>query len=153
MLNTLQIRTCTKADLPQLLLLYQQLTGDAAQLSNEQAADIFDQSLKYEGTQIFIGVIEDVIVSTSTIIIVPNLTRTGSPFGLIENVVPKESHRKLGHGRAVLNACVKHAWSMGCYKVMLLTGSNNPATRQFYSDSGFKQDKTGFQIRRIQARS
>jgi hypothetical protein len=38
-----------------------------------------------------------------------------------------------------------------CYKVMLLTGSNDPATPRFYEDAGFEQSKTGFQARRISA--
>jgi hypothetical protein len=39
-----------------------------------------------------------------------------------------------------------------CYKVMLLTGSKNPATLKFYSDVGFEQNKTGYQIRQLPVR-
>ncbi|WP_235909151.1 MULTISPECIES: hypothetical protein [Brucella/Ochrobactrum group] len=31
----------------------------------------------------------------------------------------------------------------GCYKVMLLTGSKQPATLKFYHDVGFEQNKAG----------
>ena len=152
MTNNLIIRPAIKSDLPQLLDIYQELTGDETKVLNANAAIIFDHFLKYEGSQIFLGLFDNIIVSTCTVIVVPNLTRNGTPYGLIENVVTRQSHQKKGHGRAVLKAAVEHAWSKNCYKVMLLTGSNDPETHKFYSGCGFKQDKTGFQIRKIPPR-
>lgn len=43
-------------------------------------------------------------------------------------------------------------WQQRCYKVMLLTGSTNPATLKFYREVGFEQNKTGFQIRQVPVR-
>jgi GNAT superfamily N-acetyltransferase len=79
---------------------------------------------------------------------VPNLTRGGAPYALIENVVTHADHRKKGYAAAVIGRAVEEAWKAGCYKVMLLTGSKNPATLRFYENCGFVQDKTGYQIRR-----
>jgi hypothetical protein len=47
----------------------------------------------------------------------------------------------------VIRHAVGHAWDKGCFKVMLLTGSQDPATLKFYEGCGFVQNKTGFQIR------
>lgn len=80
--------------------------------------------------------------------VIPNLTRGGRPYALIENVVTHADHRQRGHGRALLHAAVAAAWEAGCYKVMLMTGSKRPETLRFYADAGFEQSKTGFQIRR-----
>ena len=152
MTNALTIRAGAEEDLPQLLDLYRQLSGDETQVSKTTAVQVFNYFLAYKGSQIFIGQLESKIVTTCTVVIVPNLTRNGMPYGLIENVVTEQSHQKKGYGRAVLKTAVEHAWSNNCYKVMLLTGSNDPKTHKFYSGCGFKQDKTGFQIRRIPPR-
>jgi GNAT superfamily N-acetyltransferase len=48
----------------------------------------------------------------------------------------------------VMQAAVDHAWSNGCYKVMLMTGRTDPAVLRFYEACGFQRGKTAFQIRR-----
>ena len=60
--------------------------------------------------------------------------------------------RGRGYGKAVLAHAVETAWSLGCYKVMLLTGSKDPATLGFYEDAGFARSKTGFEMRRLPPR-
>ena len=70
-------------------------------------------------------------------VVVPNLTRGCRPYGLIENVVTHGAHRGAGHGKAVLEAALQHAWRQGCYKVMLMTGRKDPAIQQFYCNAGF----------------
>jgi hypothetical protein len=45
---------------------------------------------------------------------------------------------------------IREAWRRGCYKVMLLTGSKNPATHAFYRACGLTPDvKTGYVARRL----
>jgi GNAT superfamily N-acetyltransferase len=45
----------------------------------------------------------------------------------------------------VLRSALDLAWRLGCYKVMLLTGSKEPGVHRFYERAGFaKDDKTGF---------
>ncbi len=85
--------------------------------------------------------------------VIPNLTRGGTPYALIENMVTHADWRKRGFGSAILKAATERAWEEGCYKVMLMTGSKNPATLAFYAAAGFEQTKTGFQIRRHPQRS
>ena len=80
--------------------------------------------------------------------VIPNLTRGGKPYALIENMVTRADWRKRGFGSAILKAETEQAWEEGCYKVMLLTGSRKPDTLAFYAAAGFEQSKTGFQIKR-----
>jgi ribosomal protein S18 acetylase RimI-like enzyme len=58
--------------------------------------------------------------------------------------VTHAAHRCQGHGRAVLDAALAAAWAAGCYKAMLLTGSQQDAIFRFYEAAGFRRgEKTG----------
>lgn len=69
--------------------------------------------------------------------VIPNLTRGGRPYGLIENVVTHADFRKRGIGKALLAHTLAYAWSVHCYKVMLMTGRKDEATLRFYEGAGF----------------
>jgi GNAT superfamily N-acetyltransferase len=89
------------------------------------------------------------LVSSCSLSIIPNLTRGGRPYAVIENVVTDADWRRRGLGRQVLAAATAQAWAAGCYKVMLATGSRREATLQFYEGAGFERGaKTYFEMRR-----
>ncbi|MDQ6433131.1 GNAT family N-acetyltransferase [Mesorhizobium sp. LHD-90] len=146
------VRTAGEGDLLALLGLYRQLIPDDPELSLDAARDIFRRLGTYPGSAIFLGSVGDVLAATCTLVVIPNLTRGGASYGLIENVVTDAAHRGRGFGRAMLAEAAGAAWRSGCYKVMLLTGAKDPATLNFYERAGFRQDKTGFQMRRIPPR-
>jgi GNAT superfamily N-acetyltransferase len=152
MVSDLLVRSIEKADLPALLELYRDLTPSDPPLALEDAASIWKQLSRYPGSAIFVGTQRQVLVTTCTLIVVPNLTRGGLPYALVENVVTGSKYRKQGNGAAVLKHAIVAAWNLNCYKVMLLTGSKDPATLKFYQEVGFVQNKTGFQIRRLPVR-
>lgn len=149
MSNVLTIREAGKNDLDRLLDLYLHLTPNNVPFSSARAAVIFAKFLQYEGSAIFLGEIGQELVSSCTLVVVPNLTRNGTPYGLVENVVTHERHRCRGYGKSVLDAASEHAWGVGCYKVMLMTGASEAGTLAFYEKAGFQQSKTGFQKRRV----
>jgi GNAT superfamily N-acetyltransferase len=148
----LLIRAVEQADLPALLELYRDLNPSDPPLAVADATSIWRQVSNYPGSMIFVGVRQNALVTSCTLIVVPNLTRGGLPYALIENVVTGAKHRKQGHGGAVLKHAIAEAWKHDCYKVMLLTGSKNQATLKFYRDVGFEQNKTGYQIRQLPVR-
>jgi GNAT superfamily N-acetyltransferase len=145
-------RVASRADLPQLLSLYLHLDPADQFPTLDVAERCFDDLHNYRGSSIFVGVVDADIVTSCTLIVVPNLTRAGQPYGLIENVVTHAHFRGRGFGKRVLQAAVAAAWQVDCYKVMLMTGSKKPSTLAFYSSAGFEQTKTGFQIRRLAPR-
>jgi len=142
------IRPAASGDLPGLTTLYRHLNPTDPVLDETMAEERFSAILAQPGMTVFIGFAGDLAASTATLIVVPNLTRNGASYALIENVVTHADHRQRGHAGAVIGHAVTEAWKAGCYKVMLLTGSTNPATHRFYENCGFLRDKTGFQIRR-----
>jgi GNAT superfamily N-acetyltransferase len=151
--DSLTTRPATRADLPGLLDLYQHLDPEDDRPTLDTAARVLDRFLAYAGSAILLGEVDGALVASCTLVVVPNLTRGGSPYGLIENVVTHSDFRRRGYGKQVLAAASSAAWDARCYKVMLMAGSKKPEILKFYLDAGFEQSKTGFQKRRIAARS
>ncbi len=151
-MSTLVVRPADRSDLPRLLDLYVHLDPDDARCQPEEAAAILDRLSRLEGSAVLVGAVGDRLVTTCTLVVIPNLTRGDQPYALIENVVTHADHRGAGFGRAILGAAVERAWAAGCYKVMLMTGSRKPSTLAFYEAAGFAPSKTGFQVRRIAVR-
>ncbi|MBB3607246.1 GNAT family N-acetyltransferase [Rhizobium sp. BK602] len=142
------IRPAAAGDLPTLLALYRHLNPGDPELEPALAEDRFAEMLAHPGMTIFAAFIGTIAVSSVTLAVIPNLTRGAASYALIENVVTHAEHRQRGHARVLIRKAIETAWDKNCYKVMLLTGSKNPATLRFYANCGFSQDKTGFQIRR-----
>lgn len=147
------IRPASRADLPQLLALYPHLDPADRIPTLDVAERRLEELQKYEGSAILVALREDDIVASCTLIVIPNLTRGGQPYGLIENVVTHLAFRGLGLGKQILKAAVEAAWQADCYKVMLMTGSKKSSTLAFYAAAGFEQNKTGFQVRRLAPRA
>ncbi len=142
------IRPAASGDLPGLTVLYRHLNPTDPLLDETMAEERFCAILAQPGMTVFIGFAGDLAAATATLIVVRNLTRSGASYALIENVVTHADHRQRGYAGAVIGHAVTESWKSGCYKVMLLTGSKNPATLRFYENCGVISDKTGYQIRR-----
>jgi GNAT superfamily N-acetyltransferase len=148
----LTTREANRDDLSALLELYQHLAEGDERPSLDLAEEVFERFKAYKGSAIVVGQVKGALVASCTLIVVPNLTRGGRPYGLIENVVTHRDFRNRGFGKQVLLQAVDLAWEADCYKAMLMTGSNKRETLDFYHGVGFEQSKTGFQMRRIAAR-
>lgn len=140
------IREIRKNELSKLLGLYTHLhRKDAPLPEKSELMSIWEEITTNPRLHYFVLVNEDEIVSSCTLSIIPNLTRGGRPYGLIENVVTHTEYRRRGFGTSILRHALEIAWKNKCYKVMLLTGSKDPVIHQFYEKTGFKKGiKTGF---------
>ncbi len=152
-MTELVIRAAEQADLPALLDLYRHLIPEDVRCPDDKASDILERLERFQGSAVLIGLLGSDLVASCTVIIIPNLTRGGMPYALIENVVTHAGHRGLGLGKAILKAALARAWAAECYKAMLMTGSQKPSTLAFYEAAGFEQSKTGFQARRLPTRA
>lgn len=143
------IRTATESDLPELLRLLTHLNPDDPILPDHAAAAIWRESIARGLPIVFLAETEGRLVASCSLAVIPNLTRGGRPYAVIENVVTDAAWRRRGLGRRVLAAATQHAWAAGCYKVMLATGSRREATLRFYEGAGFDRgSKTYFEMRR-----
>ncbi|MET8094256.1 GNAT family N-acetyltransferase [Micromonospora sp. NPDC005220] len=141
-------RTARSADLAQIIRLYGQLNPDDPVLDDGSDAAAYQRILDTPGLSLFVLDLDGIVVATTYLNVIPNLTRSASPYAVIENVVVEESRRGTGLGRQIMAGTLQAAWDAGCYKAMLMTGSRNPATHAFYRACGFSADiKTAYLAR------
>jgi GNAT superfamily N-acetyltransferase len=139
--SSLFIRDLQLSELDALLRLYAQLhpTDDPLPPAAEVQA-LWADTLASGRYRYFGGYLADRLVGTCTLAVIPNLTRGCRPYGLIENVVTDGAWRGRGFGKALLAHAQDVAWDAGCYKVMLMTSRQDPATLGFYRAAGFEGD-------------
>jgi GNAT superfamily N-acetyltransferase len=116
----MKIRFADSEDLPKLLSLYRHLDPDDKETTVDDALRNLETLKRFAGSNIIVGCLDENIITTCTLVVIPNLTRDGTPYALIENVVTDTAYRKRGFGKAVLRHATDVAWHAGCYKVMLL---------------------------------
>jgi GNAT superfamily N-acetyltransferase len=144
----LVFRDATSTDLDDVLRLYRQLHPGDPVLNNGSNEATFAQILSSPGLHLFVLEADDVIVATTYLNVIPNLTRSASPYAVIENVVVERALRGTGLGKRIMSDTLRAAWDAGCYKAMLMTGSRSPSTHAFYRACGFAPDaKTAYLAR------
>ncbi|WP_139862663.1 GNAT family N-acetyltransferase [Bradyrhizobium ivorense] len=143
------VRTAAQHDLPEVLNLYQHLHPHDPELDTATAERVWSTLLASDFMTVIVAQAADLLVSSCTLAIVPNLSRGGRSYAVIENVVTHADYRRLGLGRRVLAHAIDLAWQADCYKVLLATGSKRESTLRFYEQAGFvRGGKTYFEIRR-----
>lgn len=146
---TIAARLAVPDDLPALLALYQFLNPDDPALSIDQRLlTLWSDILADSRYQYFVTEADHTLTAVCNLTIVPNLTRSARPYGLIENVVTHPNFRRRGYGSAVMQSALRAAQSQNCYKVMLMTGRQEESTLRFYESVGLHRgEKTAFIIR------
>lgn len=113
----------------------------------EAGEDILETAKRelQEETGAIVCEIDGKIVASCVCVIIPNLTRNVRPYAFVENVVTHGEYRKKGYATDCLNFAKKIAEENNCYKMMLLTGSKEESTLNFYQNAGYNSsDKTAF---------
>ena len=147
-MSGLEVREAEPDELHHVLALMRHLIPEDDPLDAEEAMRIWGRQRASGLLYVLLGWLDDQPVSTCLLAVVPNLTRGGRPFALIENVVTRTDQRGRGFGRTTMQTAIQRARAEGCYKVMLLTGRKNEAVFRFYERCGFdRHSKTAFQLR------
>lgn len=144
------VREIGKDEIDKLLSLYKDLHDKDEKLPNAQTINSVWEQIQNDKNIKYFGLFKGIeLLSSCTIIIVPNLTRSCRPYGVIENVVTHKECRNNGFGKSVLNKAIEYAWQNNCYKVMLMTGRLDEKTFRFYESVGFNRNsKQAFIIKR-----
>lgn len=139
------VREIKKYELNTLLELYLYLHEESIPKMTEHLQQTWETIINDKNHHIIVKEINGKIVSSCVCVIIPNLTRNIRPYAFIENVVTHKDYRGKGYATECLNFARKIAMSENCYKMMLLTGSKQDSTLQFYNNAGYNSaDKTAF---------
>lgn len=139
------VREIYSSELDKLLELYLHLHEEKVPEITEHLNNIWDSIVKDKNHHIIVNEIDNKIVSSCVCVIIPNLTRNIRPYAFIENVVTHKDYRGKGYATQCLDFAKRIAINDNCYKMMLLTGSKDDKTLNFYANAGYNSsDKTAF---------
>lgn len=139
------IRELKNDDFQQLMELYTHLHEKNIPEKDARVSAVWENILFDKNHHIIVAEYEGKIISSCVCVIIPNLTRNQRPYAFVENVVTHADYRGKGIATACLNYAREIAKNENCYKLMLLTGSKNENTLNFYRRAGYNsQDKTAF---------
>ncbi len=139
------VREACEKDLDEVLHLYLYLHEKDIPGQSQHLQNTWDAIIKDENHHLIINETDGKIVSSCVCVIIPNLTRGVRPYAFIENVVTHEDYRGKGYATQCLDYAREIAQENNCYKMMLLTGSKEQSTLDFYAGAGYNSsDKTAF---------
>lgn len=139
------VREAVKKDLDELLHLYLFLHEKDIPEQSQHLQNVWNEIISDKNHHIIVNVVDGRIVSSCVCVIIPNLTRNVRPYAFVENVVTHLECRGKGYATECLNYAREIAKNQNCYKMMLLTGSKEQKTLNFYENAGYNSaDKTAF---------
>ena len=139
------IREITDKDYKGLMTLYMQLHDNPMPEETADLQALWKRILHDKDHHIIVAEEDAKIVSSCVCVIIPNLTHNQQPYAFVENVITDKEYRKQGLATACLDYAREIAVRENCYKLMLLTGSKQESTLNFYRQAGYNsEDKTAF---------
>lgn len=134
----MQIEEVSEDELEQLAQLYQHL------LPNEVSIDRMREVLARNRTNpyhvVLAAKVEGNVVGSLLAVCCDMLFGQCRPFMVIEDVVVDEAHRRRGIGRALMDRAKRHAHSLDCSYIMLITDRRSPEPREFYTALGYNTE-------------
>lgn len=139
------IREIQKEDFIGLMELYMQLHDNPMPEQSEEVMAKWNRIIADKDHHIIVAEEDGKIVSSCVCVIISNLTHRQQPYAFVENVITDERYRGRGLATKCLDYAKKIAEQEHCYKMMLLTGSKQENTLNFYRNAGYNsEDKTAF---------
>ena len=139
------VREICENELKELLKLYLHLHEQSVPEMTENLMNTWNAIINDRNHHIIVKIADGKIVASCVCVIIPNLTRGVRPYAFIENVVTDKAYRGRGYATECLDFAKEIAVRENCYKMMLLTGSKEKKTLDFYERAGYNStDKTAF---------
>ena len=145
----MNIRTGTEADLPRLIELMAQLRPDEPDAEDPSRVEDYARVLARmtaQGQRLLVAEDDGRIAGALVLAIIENITRQGTPYAIIENVVVDETARGQRLGEALIEQAIAEARQAGCYKVSLTSSKRRRDAHRFYERLGFVQTHEAFRI-------
>lgn len=146
-----RVRDATEADLPRIVELLAQLSLDEPRedvgppLPESYLAALREIDADRRQRQLVVEA-RGRVVSTASLIIVPNLSHKGRPYAIIENVVVDAAERGGRYGELILRYAIAEAGQAGCYKLSLTSNKRRRDAHRFYERLGFQATHEGYRV-------
>ncbi len=108
----------------------------ASDINQEKAKKILENIQSNPNHLIFVAIIDNKIVGSTSLLIEPKFIHEGGLVGHIEDVVVTREKQGLGIGEKLIEFSLEYAKKAGCYKTILDCSDD---VKQFYEKIGFKR--------------
>ena len=115
----------------------------ASNLSREKAKAILKKITANPNHVIFVAVLNNKIIGSTTILIEQKFIHDGGLVGHIEDVVVSKEHEGKGIGFRIIQTVLEYAKNHGCYKTIL---DCDDKVKPFYERLGFKRHSNGMRF-------
>ncbi|GJM11604.1 MAG: hypothetical protein DHS20C12_00070 [Pseudohongiella sp.] len=137
-----QVRPLPARDLPLAMdLIYEFEMPEVKKLRENDVRSIYSKIIAAGGA-VFGAYRGSKIVGTCTLNVCANLSWSGRPYGIVENIIVTKSERGKGIGKSLLLFARRMAESKNCYKVALMSTPTDPETLSFFRSAGFSNEMT-----------
>lgn len=103
--------------------------------------EVFETSLKREGTEIFVAESEDHIFLGYVLVGEATNMITGTKHGFIYDIFVKENHRRRGIGRILMKKAEQHCSEKGYKTVALMVTTDNKPAINLYKKLEFRAER------------
>lgn len=145
------IRDAHEADLPRIVELLAQLSLAAPRERSDEPLPAsylaaFEEIVADQRQRLLVIEAQGQIVGSAALIILPNLSRQGRPYAIIENIVIDRDARGVGCGEKLVRYAIEEARKAGCYKLSLTSNKRRPDAHRFYERLGFQATHEGYRV-------
>lgn len=109
----------------------------ASSLNTQKAKQIYAKIKSNPNHVIFVAVLDEKVIGSTTVIIEPKFIHDGGYVGHIEDVVVAKEHQGKGVGEKLVRALLEYAKKNNCYKTILDCKDD---VKSFYEKIGFKKE-------------
>jgi GNAT superfamily N-acetyltransferase len=140
------VRSAEERDLPRILVLLGLMHGTSHPEGavDERLVRTFHSIINQPGRHLVVAEFRGEVVGTADLLIAENLSRGGTPWSMVENVVVDPRHRRRGIARSMMVHLTALAEGAGCYKIQLISHVRREAAHQLYEGLGFDAPVRGF---------
>lgn len=146
-MGSLTIRQADESDLDGVLRLYADPAMDNGEvLDLDKARSVFASMQRVPDYQLFVAELNNRLVGTFVLFVMPNLGHCGSPSGIMEGVVVASELRGSGIGRQMVARAMEICRTRGCYKMMLSSNLARKGAHAFYERLGFERHGYSYRV-------
>lgn len=142
----ISIRKATQQDIPRILELYEELTGEKQNDPSDTTNQVFNEIISLPNQEFLVAEKDSFVVGTVFLQITPNLSHDARPWAILENMVIDGRYHRQGIGRLLVEYAFTRAREAGCYKMQLLSDKRRHEAHQFYRAVGFEDTAFGFRL-------